>query len=386
MAIDLDRWRSEFPMISERERVHLDNALVAPIPERGIEARREFERICIQVPHPWWEWRDAIAEAKERFAGLINASPEEIAVLTSVTQSIAQLTSAIEYEPGDEIVTTELEFPTLLQFWEAQRRRRDVEIKLAKSPNEEFVPVEAYADVITDDTRLVCTSHAFSATGGLMDPKPVADLVHDRGGYFVLDAYQSLGIVPIDVEKQDIDILVTGVLKFLFGGPGIAFMYVDGDLISEFEPPSMGWFSTDYRFETESPEYAPDASRFQFGTPPIPNAYQASAGLSIIQEVGPETIYERVTEHTNHLIEGARRRGFDVSTPTDPDRRTGIVTIDVEDPEGVYETLSEDGFNVSRLGDDVGFVQGVRLSPHFYTTAEEIEAALDAVERHATPL
>lgn len=385
MALDLERWRSEFPVITEEGRHHLDNSLVSPIPQRAIDARREFETVCIQEPHPWWEWRDKIAEAKGRFADVINADPDEIAVLTSVTQSMAQITSAIDYEDDDEVVTTEMEFPTLLQFWDAQRRQRDVTVRLANSANQEFVTADEFDAVINDDTRLVSTSHAFSATGGLMDPKAVADLAHDRDGYFLLDAYQSLGVVPIDVEKQDIDILVTGVLKFLFGSPGIAFMYVDSDILHEFEPPSLGWFSAENRFETDDPDYAPDASRFQFGTPPIPNAYQSSAGLSIIQDVGPETIHERVMEHTEHLVEGARERGFTVSTPDDPTKRSSIVTIDVVDYEEAHEKIVEDGFNVSRLGEDVGYVQGIRVSPHFYTLSEEIEGVLDAIERHATP-
>lgn len=385
MTLDLERWRSEFPTISEEGRHHLDNSLVTPIPERGLEARREFEQVCIQEPHPWWEWRDKIAEAKGRFADIINADPEEIAVQTSVTQSMAQITSAIDYENGDEVVTTEMEFPTMLQFWDAQRRQRDVSVRLANTSDQQLISTDAFDDVINDDTRMVSTSHAFSATGGLMDPKAVADLVHDRDGYFLLDAYQSLGVVPIDVKKQDIDILVTGVLKFLFGSPGIAFMYVDSDIIPEFEPPSMGWFSAESRFETDDPEYSPDASRFQFGTPPIPNAYQSSAGLSIIQEVGPETIHDRVMEHTDHLIRGARERGYTVSTPEDPTKRSSIVTIDVENYEEAHEEIVEDGYNVSRLGEDVGYVQGIRVSPHFYTLPEEIEGVLDSIEEHATP-
>jgi selenocysteine lyase/cysteine desulfurase len=196
-----------------------------------------------------------------------------------------------------------------------------------------------------------------------------------------LDAYQSVGIVPIDVKEQDIDMLTAGTLKFLMGGPGLAFLYVDNDVAAELEPANMGWFSVDdiFGFETEQPQYAPGARRFEMGTPPAPNAYQASAGMSVIQEVGVETIRERIVDHTAHIIEGATDRGFSVQTPREDEHRGGVVNVQVADPETAAERLMDDGFCVStRAG-------GVRLSPHFYTTDADVVAALDALETVATP-
>jgi selenocysteine lyase/cysteine desulfurase len=217
-----------------------------------------------------------------------------------------------------------------------------------------------------------------------MDPKPVADLVHDRGGYLFLDAYQSAGVVPIDVEKQDVDMLATGTTKFMFGGPGIAFLYVDLDVANELEPATFGWFGSDDKFEAEDPDYAEGASRFQLGTPQITNTYQAGAGLSVLQEVGIDTVHDRVIERTSQIIEGARDRGFTVATPDADDQRTGIVTIEVEDHEATFERMGDEGymtsFIVSQLVDS-----GIRLSPHFYTTAEEVEAALEALAANAAP-
>lgn len=385
--LDVQRWRSEFPAIVDEEPTHLNHSMNSPIPRRGLEARREFERTWIEEhPHPWVRWREKLAEAKEQFADLINASPHEIAIVPSVTQSLAQVTSALDYGDDGEVVTTEMEFPTVPQFWEAQRRRRDVAVRQAASPDGVRVPEEAYADVIGDDTLLVCSSHAFSATGGLMDPKAVADVAHDRDSYLFLDAYQSLGVVPIDVQTQDIDMLASGTLKFLFGGPGIAFLYVDEDIVTELEPANLGWFSTDAKFEWEDPEYAADASRFQLGTGPIANAYQASAGLSVVLDVGIETIRERTLELTDRLIEGAERRGFTVVTPRADELRSSIVTLTVEDHERAYQRMADAGFKVTEMyGASQMVDSALRISPHFYTTPEEIDAVLDALEQRVTP-
>lgn len=381
MAHSIEEWRAEFPAIEEKGRIHLNNCSASPLPERGREARRECERVWIEEGNPWQTWLAKVNEAKDRFAELINADPDEVAVMSCATQALAQVASALEYDERDEIVTTDLEFPTVPQFWRAQERRRGAELRVARSPDGLRVPTETYADEITDDTLMVCTAHAFSFTGGLMDPKAVADEVHERGGYFFLDAYQSIGVVPIDVEKQDIDMLTAGTLKFLLGGPGIAFLYVDSDVVDELEPSNLGWFGVDdiFGFETETPEYAAGARRFELGTPPAPNAYQASAGMSVIQDVGVDTIRERVIDHTAHLIDGAEERGFTVRTPREKEHRGGVVNVQVENPEETAESLMNNRFNVStRAG-------GVRLSPHFYTTAEEIDLVLDALETHATP-
>lgn len=381
MTFQVDEWRDAIPAVSEHDRVHLNNCSASPLPERGREARRECEQVWIEEPNPWQTWLTKVNESKERFAALINAEPSEIAVLSCATQAFAQVASALEYDERDEIVITDLEFPTVPQFWYAQEQHRGARLCVAESEDGLRVSPDAYAGVISDRTNLVCTAHAYSFTGGLMDPKAVADAVHDRGGYLFLDAYQSIGVVPIDVQAQEIDMLTGGALKFLMGGPGIAFLYVDDDVAAELEPANMGWFSVDdiFGFETEQPQYAAGARRFEMGTPPAPNAYQASAGMSIIQEVGVETIRERVVKHTAHLIEGAEDRGFSVRTPCEETHRGGVVNVQVQNPETAAERLMDDGICVStRAG-------GVRFSPHFYTTEDDVTTGLDALAEHATP-
>lgn len=376
---NVEDWRGEFPALADEGLVHLNNCSAGPIPRRGLEARRECERVWIAEPNPWETWLAKVDEAKARFAELIGANPDEIAVCSGATDALARLASAFDYEDADDVVVSDLEFPTVPQFWHGQEGR-GARVSYAESPDGVGVPVDAYADAVDDDTLLVSTSHARSFTGSLLDVAGVADVVHDHGGYLVLDAYQSAGIVPIDVDEMGVDALVAGTLKFLLGGPGIAFLYVDDAIVDDLEPTARGWFGAEDVFGFDrDPEYAPGARRFELGTPPATCAYQAAAGMSLIREVGTDRIRDRVVRHTRRLIEGAEERGFPVRTPRRDEDRGGVVNVQVADPETTERAMLDDDFALStRAG-------GIRLAPHFYTTDDEVEAALAALETHATP-
>lgn len=377
---DVERWREEFPMITQEGRIHLNNCSASPIPERGLAARRECERVWITEGNPWGTWLEKVNESKRQFADLIGADSEEVAVQPSATAAIAQVAAALDYDDSDEVVVSDLEFPTVPQFWYAQGKR-GAKVRWAESDDGVLVEADAYEDAMSDDTLMVSTAHAHSFTGGLIDVGAVADAVHDRGGYLFLDAYQSVGIADVDVEAMDVDVLVAGALKFLMGGPGIAYLYVDDDVVSDLEPFNLGWFGVDdvFGFETREPKYAPNARRFELGTPQATNAYQASAGMELVREVGLARIRERVVAHTNHLIDGAKERGFAVRTPERDEYRGGVVNVQVADPPATEAAMLDAGFNLSSRGG------GVRLAPHFYNTAEEMEAALDAVEEFGEP-
>lgn len=377
---DVEAWRAEIPAVADEGLIHLNNCSAGPIPQRGLEARRECERVWVEEPNPWETWLETVEEAKTRFADLIGAEPNEIAVCSGATDALARLASAFDYKGRNGVVVSDLEFPTVPQFWHGQEGR-GARLSFAESPDGIHVPVEAYAEAINDDTLLVSTSHARSFTGSLLDVAGVADVVHDHGGYFVLDAYQSAGVVPIDVDAMGVDALVAGTLKFLLGGPGIAFLYVDDAIVGDLEPTTRGWFGADDVFGFEQdPDYAPGARRFELGTPPATVAYQAAAGMELIQAVGVERIRDRVVRHTRRLIEGAKERGFSVQTPSEDQRRGGVVNVVVADPEATEAAMIDAGFALStRAG-------GIRLAPHFYTTDDEIHAALEALDTHAKPV
>jgi len=377
---EVQSFRAEIPAVAEEGQIHLNNCSAAPLPQRGLEARRECERIWIEAGNPWGEWLEKVNESKRLFADLINAREDEIAIVSCATQAFAQIASALEYDDRHEVVTSELEFPTLPQFFRAQEKR-GAELRIAESADGMTVSPESYAEQMSEDTLMVCGAHAYSFTGGLMDVEAVADAVHDHGGYLFLDAYQSAGIVPLDVEKQDIDMLVSGTLKFLLGGPGIAFLYVDRELANQLEPTNLGWFGVEdiFGFETESPTYADGARRFELGTPPAPNAYTAAAGLEFVMDYGVDRVRDRVVDHTRALIEGVEDHGFTVRSPHEDTKRGGVVNVQVEHTDAVEQELLDRDFSVSQRAG------GIRLSPHFYNTAEEIQEAVETLAEVGTP-
>lgn len=377
---EIQRFREQIPAVEREGRTHLNNCSTGPIPQPGLDARRECERLWIEKGNPWDDWMDRIDESKRLFADLINASEDEIAILSNASQAFAQVASAFDYEDRNEVVTTDLEFPTVPYFWHGQRKR-GAEMRLAESRDGLTVSTETYEEQMSDDTLLVCSAHAYPFTGGLMDVEGVADAVHDHGGYFFLDAYQSTGIMPIDVEKQNVDMLVSGTLKFLMGGPGTAYLYVDDDVVTELEPANLGWFGVEdlFDFSLDSKQYAAGARRFEMGTPAAPTTYMAAAGMEFVLEYGVENVRGRVVEHTNNLIAGVEERGFEIRTPRDEEKRGGVVNVQVENVERIEQELLDRGFNVSeRAG-------GIRLSPHFYNTAAEIEQAVETLDEIATP-
>ncbi len=376
----IQAWRERFPAISEQGRIPLNNCSASPIPRDGLEARESCERVWIEAGNPWDQWLREVRDAKTRFAELIGAEPEEIAIVSSATDGIARFANALSYEESSEVILSDLEFPSVPQFWHAQQER-GATVTTAQSDGV-TVPASAYENRMSDDTLLVCSAHAYSFTGGLMDVSRVADAVHDRGGHLFLDAYQSVGVVPIDVERQGIDALVSGTLKFLLGGPGIAFLYVDRSLAETLSPTNMGWFGVEdpFGFETDDPKFAPATRRFELGTPPATVAYQANAGMKLIDEVGVDRIRSRTVSLTDHVIDGALDRGFSVRTPRRSDRRGAVVNVQVRRPERAAERLIKRGINVSeRAG-------GVRISPHFFNTTADIDTTLDALGTVAEPV
>lgn len=378
--MSVETFRAELPAVADHGRIHLNNCSASPIPERVIQARRDCEQVWIEAANPWDAWLERVDDARGRFADLIGTDPENVAVFSCATAALTTVASAFDYDDRSEVVISDLDFPTIPQFWAAQERR-GVHRRWAESPDGTRVPTDRYEAAMNDDTLMVCSGHATSFTGGLMDVEAVADAVHDRGGYLFLDAYQSAGVVPIDVVTLGVDFLVSGTLKFLFGGPGIAFLYVDQEVADRLEPASRGWFAVDdvFGFETRDPAMADGARRFQLGTPPATNAYAAHAGLSFVAEFGVDRIRDRVLEHTARLIDGLDARDFEVKTPRDDALRGGVVNVQVADPEAAERALVDDGFCLSvRAG-------GLRLSPHFYNTAEEIDRAIEAVAEVADP-
>jgi kynureninase len=230
--------------------------------------------------------------------------------------------------------------------------------------------------VVDEQTALVATSRVFFTSGYIQDVRAVADTAHKHGAYVLIDDYQGTGQIPIDVVAMDIDFLVTGTLKWLMGGPGLALVYIREGLIQNLQPTISGWFGHRELFQFKTREFAfrDDAARIEMGTPSVPSIYAANGGLDIVKEVSVERICERSRYLTNDLIARAREKGWTVHAPQEPERRSSIVMLELERPEEIVKKLfARNIITDSRPG-------LLRISPYFYNTIEENAIVIDAIE------
>jgi len=237
------------------------------------------------------------------------------------------------------------------------------------------IDLQDYARLADDKTAIVSACHGFYLNGFMQDLARLVALAHARGALLYVDAYQTLGTVPIDVKALGVDFLASGNLKFLLGIPGVAFLYVRRALIETLQPAVTGWFgrADPFAFRVKELDWAGGASRFDTGTPPIVNAYAARAGMETITRVGVAAIRDWLEVLGRRLIDGGRARGLTMHGPTDMSHRTATTAFVVDDSHGVEAAMRARGVLPSARG------PVIRLAPHFYTTLDEVDIALDTL-------
>jgi selenocysteine lyase/cysteine desulfurase len=322
----------------------------------------------------WEEWMDEVGRAKAAFAALINASPGDIAVFSSVSDATSAVASAIEFSGHRrDVLATEAEFPAIGHVWLAQEQR-GARVRWIGVKEGRVDPAE-YERRVNDDTAIVSACHGYYLNGALQDISAIAKVAHENGALLFVDAYQSAGAVPIDVKASEVDFLASGTLKYLMGIPGIAFLYVRPERVDRLHPTVTGWFGREnpYAFEVNKLDWAPNARRFDTGTPPIINAYIARAGIEMITQIGVAKIRAWHEQLSDRLIDGAELRGLRVSAPPRHSSKTANTAIEVKDAPAVEEAMRRKGVLASARG------SVIRLAPHFYNTADDIDASLDVL-------
>src|SRR5438876_6585739 len=237
----LARYRSEFPIF--RDAVYLSTCSLGALGDRTRRRIAEFFDLWqARGASAWYDvWWAALGELRTRYARIVGAGPQEIALAPSVSVALSAVAEALDYGRRPKVVITSLDFPTVAYQWLA-KRGRGVELVVVESPDQVSVPVEAIARAIDDRTALVATSHVYFTSGAIQDIKRVADAAHARGALCLIDAYQAVGQVPVDVRAAGVDVLTAGGLKWLLGGPGIVFAYIKEELARRLEPTIAGWF------------------------------------------------------------------------------------------------------------------------------------------------
>jgi kynureninase len=373
----LRRYRDEFPILATTTYL-ISNSLGA-MPRGVADAMRDYTDVWATRGVRAWadRWWMLAREVGDQIAALMNAPAGSVSLHQNVTQCEAVVASCFDFSGRrNKVVYTDLNFPSVMYFWEAQRDR-GARVQMVANDDAVHVNTERLLAAIDEETLLVPISHVIFRSSFIQDVPAIVERAHRVGAHVVLDAFQALGSVPVDVGALNVDFACGGVLKWLCGGPGTAYLYVRPDLGRTLQPSFTGWtaHADPFAFEVGPTRYADPPYRFMNGTPNVPALYAAQPGLRIVGEIGVETIRAKSRRQTARLIELADARGWPVNTPRDPDRRGGTVSIDMPNSPDVCARLLARDVIV-----DWRPKAGVRLSPHFYTVDEELDVAVTAIE------
>jgi selenocysteine lyase/cysteine desulfurase len=369
---DIAALRAGIPLLGSL--IPMCNCSQAPQTLAAREAAERYLDSWNQRGMDWDAWMEEVGRAKAMFARIINASPDDIAVFSSVSEAASSLASAIDFSgTRRKVVVTEAEFPTIGHVWLAQERRG---ARVAWVPVVDgAIDLAAYDAVIDDKTAVVSACHAYYLNGAVQDIAGIAARAHAHGALLFVDAYQSAGAMPIDVQAMDVDFLACGNLKYLMGIPGIAFMYVRRERVGALHPAVTGWFgrANPFAFQVTSLDWAPGASRFDAGTPPMINAYVARVGMEMIASVGVDNIRMWHQILAQRLIDGGRARRLQLHGSDDIARKTANTAFVVSDSHAIEQAMRARGVLPSARG------PVIRLAPHFYNTTADVDAALDVL-------
>ncbi|WP_432563800.1 aminotransferase class V-fold PLP-dependent enzyme [Kineococcus sp. SYSU DK003] len=323
---------------------------------------------------PWGEWMQEWERLRRRFAAFIHADPDEIAILPSASAGAYQVASSFDWSTGRPgVLTSDLEFPSVGHVLRAQGAHgADV-----RSVGDRHAALDAqtWTSRLDETVRLVSIPLVSYHDGAMAPLAEVTTAAHAVGAQVLVDAYQGMGVVPIDVRELDCDYLVAGTLKYMLGLAGVAFLYVRGGLTSERSPEMTGWFgrTNPFAFDPALVDYPSSASRFEGGTPSVPSVYAAHAGLDLLEGVDQQAGWAHVRELRDGFIQALRAKGFEVSASDDEARRGPQVSIVVDDPDELALQLHERGVMTAPRG------RLLRMSLHYYTVEADLQRALDAL-------
>jgi len=377
MSDPLLRYRDEFPILATSTYL-VSNSLGAmprTVPERLAEYAQQWATLGVRAwAQGWWEMPVSVGD---EIAPLIGANAGEVAMVPNVSVGQAQVLSALDYGGGrDTIVMTELDFPSVRYVYDALAARLGARIVVVPSDDGIGVSEERLIEAIDERTRLVAISHVLFRSAYVLDVARIAAHAHSVGALVSLDAYHSVGVLPVDAYALGADFLTGGVLKWLCGGPGGCFLWVRPEVGATIAPALTGWQAHRHPFAFEPEmEYADAAWRWLGGTPVIPALFAATEGPRILRSVGIDAVRAKSVRQTSRLIELADMRGYAVTAPRDPARRGGTIAFDVPHAREVALALLADNVIVDyRPG------AGIRVAPHFYTSDDELEAAVALID------
>ncbi len=375
MSLRVADARAEFPLLASCVYLNSNSTGAAP---RGVERvlAEYWETLSHWRDEVWERWWVDLHAYADALATFIGAPAGSVVTDVNLSSLLGRLLGALDFSERPKIVTTALEFPTV-PFLLRAHERHGAQVHVVAARDGARVDEEALLAAIDETTRLVCVSHASYETGALIDVEAVVRRAHAFGAWVALDAYQSVGVVPVDVDALGVDFLLGGAHKWLCGSIESAFLYVHPRLVAELEPTATGWMaSRDPLSFGPAREYADTARRFASGTPAVLPALVSHVALRMLAEIGVPAIREASLRLTSRILERARGAGIPIATPHDAAKRGGIVCLRFPGDDRVVAELKAAGLVCSHRG-------GVRIAPHFYNTDEEVDRFMDALIERA---
>lgn len=369
----LERWRAEFPILART--VYMISNSLGAMPRRTAQNLAEYAEVWSTRGVRGWEdrWWEMPLEVGNRIARVIGAGPGTVSMHENVTTAHLVALSCERPTPSRKsIVCSAMDFPSMMYLYRAQQAT-GFDLRVVPADTDLSVATDRMVDAIDEHTAFVAFSHVLFRTSYIMDAAAIAAKARAVGASVILDTYQSAGIIPLDVAALGIDFAVGGCLKWLCGGPGNAFLYTRPDRLKTAAPSFTGWLSHahPFAFEPGDTELRDDAMRMMNGTPSIPAYYAAVGGLDIINEIGVAAIRERSKQLTARILQRVDEHGFESAASRDPNRLAGTVAVNVPEAALVARTLKAREFVV-----DYRPPVGVRISPHFYNTPDEIDRVM----------
>lgn len=357
----------------------MDAASISLTPKPVVETVLDFQRNVASGGTVSFD-EDAETEALEGARGasarLVNANRDEISILTSATEAMGALAWSLGLKRGGNVVTTDVEFPSVTYPWMRVAKERGIEVRFAHNVDGTIDDNE-FDKLVDDQTQIVCISHVEYGTGQRFDLRRLCDLAHKHGAHFLVDATQSAGVLPIDVKKDDIDFLVSASYKWLLGPFGIALFYLKREHYEKLEPPLVGWRSTEdpFDFQTTKLTYAKAARKFEYSTMNYAAAMGLARAIEYLLNIGIDRILEHSLSLNEVLLAGARELGVSTLTPLDKDRRAGIIALRFSSvpSRDIAQALEQARVIISHR------FNAVRFSPHVYNDEQDIHRAIEVL-------
>ncbi len=374
MSTDFNALRKRFPVLERK--TYLNSGSYCALADTVKEAINNYMDDRLLVGANWDVWVMKNEAVRSGMAQVLRAGPDEIAVTASASAGINALASALDFKgPRNKVIISDFEFPTNAQIWHAQEPRGARVVHVHRSADG-YIPLENFEKLIDEETQLVAITHVCFRNGAKLDIPGIVRLAHAKGARVLLDCYQAVGAVTVDVKGLDVDFAVGGMLKYLLGTAGLGFLYVRDSLIRELVPTHSGWFAQEQitAMDITANRPSPTARRFEAGTPAVVNCYAVEAGLKIILEVGTDAIEARVRKLTARCLDGLRDIGWEAVTPRDDARRGPMVAVPAREPARLFARLMEQGI-VTSFRDS-----NMRATVHFYNTEDDIDTFVAAMK------